>query len=322
MNETLHRFGPDSRLCGVLHTPSAAVKANATAVIFITAGLIHKTGPFRLYVELGRTLATHGIPSLRFDLSGIGESANCESGESAEQSAVTDVRAAMDALGEELGVTRFVLAGLCSGAEVAHRTAVSDERVQGFIAMDGYIMRTPAYYFWHYLPRVFSLRKWLDFARSKLSRLGSRGNQGADAPDEDEALAFWEGPGPSREKLSEEFRLLCNRRVRQLQVFSGGSGDYSYQRQFQDAFRDVDFADLLDVRYLRETDHVYVLQADRRKLMQLITEWLTENFSVQPQHSPAGTRLQQAQAFATSPMMSSLARPLRTTHLSNRRNTE
>lgn len=322
MNETFHRFGPNGRLCGVLHAPSAAAGPDATAVIFITAGLIHKTGPFRLYVELGRTLATHGIPSLRFDLSGIGESANCDSGESAEQSAVTDVRAAMNAIEEELGLTRFVLAGLCSGAEVAHRAAVADKRVCGFIAMDGYIVRTPYYYFWHYLPRVFSLHKWIDFARSKWRRLTNGGKASDNAPDEDEALAFWEGPGPSREKLSEEFRELCKRQVRQLQVFSGGSGDYSYQRQFQDAFRDVDFGNLLEVRYLRETDHVYVLQADRRKLIQLMTEWLTENIALQSQHPSPDARFQPAQAFAVSRVMSSLASPLRTTHLPNRRNTE
>lgn len=322
MNETFHRFGPDGRLCGVLHTPSSAANRDATAVIFITAGLIHKTGPFRLYVELGRTLATRGIPSLRFDLSGIGESASCDSGESAEQSAVTDVRAAMDALEDELGISRFVLAGLCSGAEVAHRAAVADERVQGFIAMDGYIVRTPAYYFWHYLPRVFSLRKWIDFAGSKWRRLTTRRNANDGAPDEDDALAFWEGPGPTREKLSEEFRLLCKRQVRQLQVFSGGSGDYSYQQQFRHAFRDVDFVNLLEVRYLRETDHVYVLQADRRKLIQLITEWLTENIPVQPQPSSSGAQLQPAQAFSASRVVPGLAGSLRTTHLSNRRNTE
>lgn len=322
MNEALHRFGPDGRLCGVLHTPSTAVNRKATAVIFITAGLIHKTGPFRLYVDLGRTLATHGIPSLRFDLSGIGESAACESGESAEQSAVTDVRAAMDALTEELGMRRFVLAGLCSGAEVAHRTAVCDERVCGFIAMDGYIVRTPAYYFWHYLPRIFSLRKWRDFIASKWRRLRRRNKANDEIAEEDEALAFWEGPGPGRERLAEDFRALCKRQVRQLQVFSGGSGDYSYERQFRDAFRDVDFGKLLDVQYLRETDHVYVLQADRRKLIRLIAEWLNESFSVrQPAVSPRA-RFQHAQTLAESSVMSNLARPLRTTHLSRRRNTE
>lgn len=322
MNETLHRFCHDGRLCGVLHTPAAGVSENSTAVIFITAGLIHKTGPFRLYVELGRTLALHGIPSLRFDLSGIGESATCDSGESAEQSAITDVRAAMDTLAEELGVSRFVLAGLCSGAEVAHRAAVRDERVRGFIAMDGYIVRTPAYYFWHYLPRIFSLQKWLDFISSKARRLWRRNGANDETIEEDEALAFWEGPGPSREQLAEDFRVLCNRKVHQLQIFSGGSGDYSYENQFHDAFRDVEFGQTVDVRYLRETDHVYILQTDRRKLMQLITEWVTGHFSVQQKPILQSARAPHAHAIDESSLVSSMARPSRTTYQSRRRNSE
>ncbi len=287
MSEQLHRFGRNAHLCGILNVPaSSAAAAKGPAVIFITAGLLHKAGPFRLYVELSRTLAAMGMSALRFDLSGIGESGRSDDDESAEQSSVSDVRDAMDFLEHEFGTRRFVLAGLCSGAEVAHRAAVQDPRVCGVVAMDGYIVRTTAWYWRHYLPRIFSLRKWLDFTASRLRRMRRRED---DAAPEEDALAFWEGPGPGRDQLAEEFRSLCRRHVRQLQIFSGGSGDCSYERQFQDAFRDVDFNGLLDVRFLAETDHVYVLQADRRRLMRTITRWLGEHFIAEPAfaHAPA-----------------------------------
>ncbi|HEX7046983.1 MAG TPA: alpha/beta hydrolase [Gammaproteobacteria bacterium] len=279
MSEQLHRFGIDAHLCGVLNMPPSAVPSGGRpAVIFITAGLLHKPGPFRLYVELSRTLAAMGIPALRFDLSGIGESGRSRTGESAEQSSVTDVREAMDSLAEELGTRRFVLTGLCSGAEVAHRAASQDTRVCAVVAMDGYMVRTPAYYWWHYLPRVFSARKWLDFAASKLQRLRAGGRRRMESTPEEEALAFWEGPGPDRDQLVMEFKSLCQRNVRQLQIFSGGSGDCSYEGQFRDAFKDVDFGELLDVCFFPEADHLYVLQTDRRRLLRTITRWLGKHF--------------------------------------------
>lgn len=283
MSEQLHRFGKAAHLCGILNmSPSAVRNDDRPAVIFITAGLLHKPGPFRLYVELSRTLAAIGIPALRFDLSGIGESGRAEDTGSAEQASVNDVRDAMDSLAAELGARRFVLAGLCSGAEVAHRTAVIDERVCGVIAMDGYILRTPAYYWRHYLPRVFSLRKWLDFFAHRIRRMQKNAKDDMEGSPEDEALAFWDGPGPDRDQLVSEFKTLCRREVRQLQIFSGGSGDCSYEGQFHDAFADVDFKDLLDVRFLPETDHVYVLQADRRRLVRVITRWLGKHFLAEP----------------------------------------
>lgn len=279
MSEQLHRFGRNAHLCGILNmAPSAVRNDGRPAVVFITAGLLHKPGPFRLYTELSRTLAAMGVPALRFDLSGIGESGRGDDSESAEQSAVTDVREAMDTLAAETGVRRFVLAGLCSGAEVAHRAAVADTRVCGVIAMDGYIVRTRAWYWRHYLPRIFSPRKWLNFLANRLHRMRARTVDRHALAAEDEALAFWDGPGPGRERLAADFASLCRRGVRQLQVFSGGAGDCSYAGQFHDAFRDVDFRDLLDVRFLAETDHVYILQADRRRLMRTITHWIGEHF--------------------------------------------
>jgi len=320
MNEQLHRFGADARLCGILHTPAG--NSSRTVVIFITAGLLHKPGPFRLYVELSRTLAAAGTPALRFDLSGIGESGRCTSGESAEQAAVTDVCEAIDWLNAEFGFRRFILAGLCSGAEVAHRAAVKDERVCGMIAMDGYIVRTPAYYWWHYLPRVFSLSKWLDFAGGWLHRLLARTALANGIAPEDEALAFWEGPGPDRSQLAAEFTSLCDRRVRQLQIFSGGSGDCSYQRQFHDAFHDVDFNGLVDVRFLAETDHVYVLHADRLRLVQLIADWISEHFSVFAVPERARTSARQAGLPEEPAFPSSLSNVPHSIKLAGRRNVE
>lgn len=278
MMETPLRFGPGARLCGMLATANTTDTRDSPAVVFITAGLLHKPGPYRLYADLARVLAPAGFASLRFDLSGIGESRSRPGNESAEHTAVADVRDAIDALVAETGCTRVVLAGLCSGAEVAHRAALADARVCGIIALDGYIVRTPAFYFWHYLPRIVSLRKWAGFIAAKFRRLRDRALAPQRSADDD-ALAFWAGPGPDREQLVREFDALCRRGVWQLQIFSGGSGDCSYENQFHDAFGEASFRGLIDVRFHADADHMYVLNADRRMLTRAIARWMQERFS-------------------------------------------
>src|SRR5690606_3143992 len=129
MNEAVLRFGDDARLAGILARPARATAS--LALVCITAGLVHRPGPYRLYTELTRTAAALGIPALRFDVSGIGESHRAEVTSDAEHRAMEDVRAALDALQAETGCRRFVLLGLCSGAEVAHLVALADARVHG-----------------------------------------------------------------------------------------------------------------------------------------------------------------------------------------------
>src|SRR5690606_4772338 len=132
------------------------------------------------------------------DLSGIGESDIATATTvSAEDAALADASAAMDAMQRLLPCRHFVLGGLCSGAELAHRAAVTDARVHGVIALDGYIARTRRYYLHHYLPRLFSPSKWRDAIAHRLRR------RHAVAQDRDELqpLAFWEALNPSRDEL-------------------------------------------------------------------------------------------------------------------------
>ena len=51
-------------------------------------------------------------------------------------SAVADTRAAMTGLTEALGSVRFVLFGVCSGADNAVATALVDERVAAIVLVD------------------------------------------------------------------------------------------------------------------------------------------------------------------------------------------
>ena len=136
MNETTLAFGANAGLVGTL----SAVAPHAAGIggLLFNAGVVPRIGPNRLNVRIARALAASGIPSLRFDISGRGDSAPARGMESYEQQAVADIRAAMNLLNERTGASRFALMGICSGAENAFHAALADERVVGVTLMDSY----------------------------------------------------------------------------------------------------------------------------------------------------------------------------------------
>ena len=48
---------------------------NAPTMVILSSGILHRPGASRLYVQIARALAEDGFTSLRFDFSGIGDSA-------------------------------------------------------------------------------------------------------------------------------------------------------------------------------------------------------------------------------------------------------
>jgi len=127
-------FGTGARLCGVVTVPASAPAP--VAAVFLTAGLLHHVGPHRTYVQLARQLASRGIASIRFDRSGIGDSEPRTDGLRFAEAAVVEAREAMDLLQERLGIERFLLVGICSGATQALVVAAGDPRTAGVIAVN------------------------------------------------------------------------------------------------------------------------------------------------------------------------------------------
>ncbi|MCE7937526.1 hypothetical protein DCC79_01120 [bacterium] len=137
MIETAVLFGHHAALVGVLAEPDPVpAAADRPAVIILDAGRIHHVGPNRLHVKLARRLAAEGFTVLRFDFSGIGDSAVREDHAPFRQSVVAETREAMAFLGAVRGLRRFVLLGLCSGAATALRAGLDDARVVGTVLIN------------------------------------------------------------------------------------------------------------------------------------------------------------------------------------------
>lgn len=133
--ETPVLFGPDEGLFGLLSQPQSA--RSDAACLVLNTGVNHRIGPHRINVKTARRLASAGIPTLRFDLSGIGDSVAAQSRHAFRAQAVEDMKAAMDYLAERHGIRRFLVFGICSGAENAMALALADPRVTGMLAFDG-----------------------------------------------------------------------------------------------------------------------------------------------------------------------------------------
>ncbi|MGZ3416685.1 MAG: serine aminopeptidase domain-containing protein, partial [Polyangiales bacterium] len=89
-------------------------------------------------VTLARSFAAQGFVALRYDLGGLGDSKAARGDLSFQERAVADTRAAMDWL-ERTGLARrFVVFGLCSGADNGLATALADPRVCGVAMLDPY----------------------------------------------------------------------------------------------------------------------------------------------------------------------------------------
>jgi len=78
-------------------------------VVLLNAGLVHRVGPFRLYVPLARTLAAAGFPVVRFDQPGVGDAPNKDDPD--EAGVVSRI---FDELAAILYTNDFIVGGLCA----------------------------------------------------------------------------------------------------------------------------------------------------------------------------------------------------------------
>ena len=157
--ERIHRFGRSQHLVGVVGQPAQG-DAAAPGIIVLNTGLVHRVGPFRMHVELTRRLNALGYPTLRMDLSTMGDSGASAEAMTREDQVRADVRDAIELMRRETACTRFILLGLCRGAQSAHVAASTETGIAGVVFLDGFIYRTLGFRIRHYLPRLFQLRRW------------------------------------------------------------------------------------------------------------------------------------------------------------------
>ncbi len=130
---------PDGPLFGILTEPLG--ERRELCAVLMNAGPQRRIGPNRMWVEIARRWAARGVPTLRFDLAGIGDS----DGDAAALVRVASLyahayadqaRAALDTFSARGLPGRLVVLGLCAGAYWSTHTALEDERIARVIMLN------------------------------------------------------------------------------------------------------------------------------------------------------------------------------------------
>jgi pimeloyl-ACP methyl ester carboxylesterase len=263
-------FGADDGLLGV-YTPAQG----DLCCLLMNAGVIHRIGPHRLNVKLARGLAEGSVASLRFDLSGLGDSRPPSGSASYTEQSVVDLRAAMDFVERRYGKKRFVIFGICSGAVNAQRAALADARVAGIFMLDGfwYTSRwTRTALLWARL-RAHSPKTLLGAVLRKLFR--RRHTAAAPvAPKKVEIFATDGSGNPPKPQFIAEMEQLTTRGVDVFFLYSGSVDDLvSYRGQLRDAFPGAEFIRRSRIERHPDLDHTAMTQHSQKKMVAMVRDW-------------------------------------------------
>jgi len=287
MSEEIITFGNARTLVGVLHRPEGpAPRADLPAVLLLNAGLLHRVGPNRLYVKIARRLERSGFLVLRFDVWGIGDSQG-HAGETKGRTFVDDTLEAFEVLKQRFGATRFMLMGICMGAQIALEVASRDPRVDSLVLMEGIYVKSARYH----VSRLLNPRKWMRvftgesqavkrlrqklFERPKTPDNGRPAVEGKAGPTGDGNLTVFLDKNRDR-NMKEQLRALLERGTKIILIFRDGNEiAYNYRlRKEGDEIFAVGLPRGLDVAFVRFADHTFTPLLSQDLLLKAMMKWV------------------------------------------------
>jgi len=124
-----------ARMVGILTLPAQATATRG--VLVVVGGPQYRAGSHRQFTLLARDLAREGVPVLRFDYRGMGDS---EGAARPFDAVEDDLRAAIDAfMAAAPGLREVVLWGLCDAASAIGMYAARDARVAGLVLLNPWV---------------------------------------------------------------------------------------------------------------------------------------------------------------------------------------
>ncbi len=271
-------FGPSRRYVGILTHPGGGSDGVRTALLLANSGIIHRSGPNRLHVHVARALAAQGTAVLRYDLPGIGDSETAPATGDVARDQVSGTLAAVAAMQRSGIADRFVIFGICAGADHAFNAVAADTRLAGAIMVD------PT---WVFSTGRHELNSVARLVRRAVRPRVIRRVAGALISKRSEALRIVADPFAPQllqprididewTRTRDALTSLAARDARLLLVTTRhNSSVYSYDRQFVDAFRSVHGIDRV-VESVRRTTaaHTFTREVDRRFIEEYMGSWL------------------------------------------------
>ncbi|MBS0341789.1 MAG: alpha/beta hydrolase [Proteobacteria bacterium] len=309
--ETALAFGPEGTLIGVLTEPgtSRPGAAGDVACLLLNVGINHRVGPRRINVKAARQLADAGIASLRFDLSGVGDSRASGGSENFRAQALADMRAALDQLQSATGATRFLLFGICSGAANALILALGDTRVIGLVMLDGYIFPSKGVRIerklrrWAAFPFNPALRSnyagWMDWvawarapgdAQARGKALGRLLGRASPTSTEDTGLYQANAPDYAAPDFARDINALVARHVDVYMMYSVTINTVDHDRDLMRDLRREPFMSKVRYKFWPEVDHTVTSLAAQRELLGEVCRWAQAIVQPQQDAAPAPLR--------------------------------
>lgn len=281
MIETVHLFGKGSSVIGVLSRPDAETKCEIAAIL-LNSGLLHRIGPFRLHVLLARRLAELGLPVIRIDQSGKGDSVR-RPGLSFEESLRKDLEETAEFLKQEVGAQRLVIVGLCSGADDGLYLASQCPEVSGAILLEPMALRTRRFYWRSFHPRMLRGGLWQAWAghvrRTAHSRIITAFRR---EPSDNAFRGGWVRDFGNLDTTRQKYEAIISRKARLLCVFtSAARWYYNYEGQLKDCLHlEPENTQVSEVHF-PNAKHTYPLWDHRQRLVQTICAWVKDEFATQ-----------------------------------------
>jgi uncharacterized protein len=237
--ETLTFDSSGLRLAGILTRPESAAQA-PRGVILIHGWGGYRIGAHGMLVKMARALAAEGVPALRFDLRGRGDSEGDVESASVDDM-IADALAAGAALAEATGVTKLGAIGHCSGGNVALGAAVKDARYDRLVPISTFPFQEhitashrKAYRRGRLaavIGKAFSPRTWVKMVRGEVhwGRVAKNVTQGEGTPED---AAGW-NLKRSREDIP---GMLAGWKGKALFIYGGADAEDEASLAFYKAF--------------------------------------------------------------------------------------
>jgi uncharacterized protein len=263
-----------AELIGIVTTPSAtaATRDGGFGVLIVVGGPQYRVGSHRQFVHLARSLAAAGIPAMRFDFAGMGDSDGVSR---AFDDRSHEIGAAIDAF--FAAVPGLSGIALCDGASAALFVAANDPRVKKLVLLNPWarteegLARTHMRH--HYAKNVASLDFWKRLATGRVHVLRAVR----------EFVATWRksrGANESGPTLSFQERMARGWIAFRGPILLVLSGDDLTAREFEEyVAREQGWKGLVaeprvEVRRLPEADHTFSCATWRDDVATLTVEWL------------------------------------------------
>ena len=278
MRERVLRIGKPTPLTGVVSVPDK-FDAQKPAVLIHNSGVMHHIGTCRLSVKLGRALAEAGLLAFRFDFSGIGDSAPRSGTLSFTESAPMEVAEVMDFFQKTKGIDKFIVYGLCSGADASYETAKLDSRVVGLCQIDPYCYRNLGWHLHYWLPRLLSPARWINFIKTRfISPEPTPEAAVKEVGEENVELPTYIREFPPQEDVARHLQDIVDRNIPIYNIFTNGQNEIlNHASQYADSFRNVNFRGLLSTDYFPETRHIITEPPYQKLVVDKIVQWALDS---------------------------------------------